>query len=205
MISDYEGLQEAVAGFLNRDDLADAIRTFISLGEAMIARDVRHWRMIEVAPVVISGRFTALPADWVETRRINIDMRSDPLELVALDVLQGYRAQAADAAGEPRYFAHVGGNIEVFPTPGDSYTGEWTYYGRVPALTDLVPTNWLLAEAPDVYLYSALVQSAPYLQEDERVQTWGAMFGGARDRLNESGNKATFSGAGLKMRAPRQG
>jgi hypothetical protein len=35
-------------------------------------------------------------------------------------------------------------------------------------------TNWLLTAYPDTYLYAALVESAPYLRDDERVALWRA-------------------------------
>jgi hypothetical protein len=35
-------------------------------------------------------------------------------------------------------------------------------------------TNWLLTQHPDLYLYAALVESAPYLKDDERIALWRA-------------------------------
>jgi hypothetical protein len=33
-----------------------------------------------------------------------------------------------------------------------------------------------LDEAPDIYLYGALAEAAPYLEHDERLPVWKALF-----------------------------
>ena len=43
-ITTYAELKSSIANWLNRDDLTSVIPDFISLAEAQIARDVRHWR-----------------------------------------------------------------------------------------------------------------------------------------------------------------
>jgi hypothetical protein len=36
--------------------------------------------------------------------------------------------------------------------------------------------NDILTEAPDLYLYGALYESAPYLEHDERIPIWEDFF-----------------------------
>ena len=65
------------------------------------------------------------------------------------------------------------------------------------ALTDLAPTNWLLTKHPDVYLYGALLESAPYTKEDERINVWGAGLTTVIDGLNNLGMTSTFNAGPL--------
>jgi hypothetical protein len=51
------------------------------------------------------------------------------------------------------------------------YTIEMVYRKNIPAFATNDP-NWLLTLAPDLYLYGALLESAPYIKEDGRIQTW---------------------------------
>jgi hypothetical protein len=44
--------------------------------------------------------------------------------------------------------------------------------GYLPALSVTQTTNALLRDAPDVYLYGALAESAAYLAHDERIPIW---------------------------------
>lgn len=45
----------------------------------------------------------------------------------------------------------------------------------LPSLTVTDP-NWLLTAHPDIYYYGALVESAPYLHDDERLPMWEALL-----------------------------
>jgi hypothetical protein len=104
-----------------------------------------------------------------------------------------------DVAGVPTFFAHVGTDLEIFPTPGDSYTGEITYYAKITALAADGDTNWLLAAAPDMYLYAALMHSAPYLRDDPRIAVWAGLYSQAAGELAQQSEQARFGGP-LRMR-----
>lgn len=180
-ITSYSELQTAVADFLNRDDLALVIPTFISLAEATFSRQFRSAEMVTRATVTVDAEYKPRPADWLETIRYQISTNPvAPLEFVTPEeaIIQKTKY---NAAGQPLFFSTVGTNFQHVPTPDTSYTGELLYYARIPALSDSVTTNWLLANNPDIYLYGTLVQSAPYLKEDERIAVWASIY----DRLAE--------------------
>ena len=201
-VSTYAELQTAVAAFVNRDDLTAIIPTFIALAEAQIQRDVRHWRMHERAVTSITTRYVALPGNWVETIRFTVDANGyRELRLLSEPAMQGLRACTGNTGGVPQYYAHIAGEIEVYPSPSGAYTGELVYVEKIPALSDATTYNWLLQEAPDVYLYGALIQSAPYLSEDGRAALWAGLYQSAVMALNAAGERAQYSGTGLVMRA----
>lgn len=199
-LTTYDELQTAVGTWLNRSDLSAVIPDFIALADAQIARDVRHWRMEVRATTTIDSRYTTLPTYWVRTLRLHIGDAKAPLQLLSLADMQDMRYANGDTQGEPKYYAHVAGEFEVYPTPGDSYTGELLYHARPIPLSDTQDSNWLLEYAPDVYLYGTLVASAPFLQHDERTATWASLYAAAVQRLNAEGEAAQWSGTGLKMR-----
>lgn len=204
-LATYSDLQASIAATLDRTDLSAQIPDFIAMGEASLSRDLRHHRMIARATAAIDARHTQLPADWLETLHLRIDMAAQgyrALTLLPPDQMERERARVHDAAGVPRFFAHVGDEIEVFPTPNDSFTGELTYYARIPALADGSPTNWLLTLAPDAYLYASLIHSAPFLHEDARVAIWGNLYAGAVAALARASDAARLSGP-LRLRMPR--
>lgn len=192
----YAELQQAIADFLNRDDLAATVPTFIRLAEAQIARDVRHWRMERIKEADFDEAFEVLPADWLETIRLQLD--GMPMQLASREEIARWRR--GNSSGQPRFFCHAAGRFEVWPIPDGVRRAELLYRARVPALSDAEPVNWLLTEAPDVYLYGALLQSAPYLVDDERTQTWGALYSAAVANLNRASEAARFSGP-MRLRA----
>lgn len=200
-ITTYTELKTSIASWLNRDDLTSVIPDFISLAEAGINRDLRHYKMIERADATLDSRYVQMPADWMETVRFSITSGDTyRLELVSRDDMLEYREKTADTSGRPRFYANIGDTIEVFPTPDADYTMQLQYYAKTPALSDSNASNWLLLEAPDVYLYGTLIQSAPYLQDDARTQTWAALYAAALQSLQKASDDTRFAGSGLRMR-----
>lgn len=198
-ITSYSELQTAVANWLNRDDLTAVIPDFISLTEADMDRKVRHWRMEERSTANIDARYTQLPSGFLEAVRFHLDVDERPIELLTPLALQTRRTNNSDTQGKPSYYAIIAGQIEVWPSPDASYTGELYYYTRTAPLTVSNTTNWILTYFPDAYLYGALMHSAPYLVDDARAQTWAALYQQAIDGINANNEKAKFGGSGLRM------
>lgn len=202
-LTNYTQLKSSIADFLNRDDLTAVIPTFIALAESQINRDLRHWQMEKRS----SGQqdpgdqYMQLPNDWVETIRFHItDSGTKTLDLASMATMADLRTSNEDESGTPKYYAHIDGQIELYPTPSGTTNVELLYYGKIDALSDSNTTNWLLTEAPDVYLYGALVHSAPYLAEDERVGVWAQMYSASLAQLNKASEDAKYSGSGLRMK-----
>jgi hypothetical protein len=200
-ITTYAELKSSIANWLNRDDLTSVIPDFISLTEAGINRDLRHYKMINRVDATLDSRYVQMPADWLETVRFGITSGTTyRLELVSRDDMLEYRQNTSDIAGIPKFYANIGDTIEVFPTPAAEYQMQLQYYAKTPALSDSNTDNWLLSDAPDIYLYGALVQAAPYLNDDARVQTWAALYSAAMQSMQKASDDTRFAGSGLRMR-----
>lgn len=200
-ISTFAELKASVADYLNRSDLTSVIPTFVSLAEAQINRDVRHWSMENRATTTFDGRYGTRPSDWVETIRMHLTGNgTKAMNLISQQVMAEKRASGNDAAGTPMFYMHSESQFELYPTPDQAVTAEILYFQKVPALSDSNATNWLLAYAPDVYLYGSLIHSAPYLSEDNRASVWASMYGAAVEQLNKKSEASKVSGSGLKLR-----
>ena len=204
-IDTYAELQSAVADWLNREDLLAVIPSFISLAEADISRSLRDWRMETRTTLSASSQYTPLPADWLETIRLQVTGVTSELVLASQGALAQMRADINDQAGRPTHYALTGGQLELFPTPSETYTLDLVYFAKVPTLTVSVNTNWLLSAAPDVYLYGALTQSAPYLKDDARTAVWAGLYSQAINNLNTASERARYSGANLRLRVRGMG
>jgi len=200
-ISTYAELQTAIADFLNRDDLTSILPTFISMAEAQLNRDVRHWKMEQRSTAELDDQYLTLPTDWIETVRVTVnDTVPYALNLMSRDELQDSRFKGDNVAGKPLYYAHIAGEVEVYPSPDATYDIELLYLQQIEALSDSNTTNWLLTEAPDLYLYACLVETTTYLRDDERLASFGALYQSRLDKLNASARRATVSGTGLKLK-----
>lgn len=59
-----------------------------------------------------------------------------------------------------------------------------TYYKKEAALSDSNATNWYLANTPDLLMFAALMNAAPFLVNDERIPTWKAFYEEGRNAIN---------------------
>ena len=201
-LNTFTALKASIADFLNRTDLTAVIPDFISLAEAQINRDVRHWKMEARS----SGQqdpadeYMQIPPDWVESIRLHLTGNgTSVVNLISRDAMADKRAGDEDTSGTPMYYTHADSQFQLYPTPNATTDFELLYYQKVPSLISNAD-NWLLLDSPDVYLYGALLHSAPYLAEDERVAIWAQMYSAAVARLNEASESARYSGSGLKLK-----
>ena len=199
-ITTYAELKTAIADFLNRDDLTAVIPTFISLAEAQIARDVRHWKQEKRVTTSADERYENLPNDWLEIKLVALTTGKMLQTISAAEMAQ--RREGSNAAGEPRYIRMTADQIEFYPTPSAATDISMLYYARIPALSDTDTTNWLLTDAPDVLLYGALVHSAPYLTDDQRATVWASLYQSGVEKLNLEIQKGQTAGP-LRMGVPR--
>ena len=199
-ITTYAELKTAIADFLNRDDLTAVIPTFISLAEAQIARDVRHWKQEKRVTTSVDERYENLPNDWLGIKLVALTT-GKMLQTVSMSEMAEMRA-ASGTAATPRYVRLTADQIGFYPTPSAATDISMLYYARIPALSDTDTTNWLLTDAPDVLLYGALVHSAPYLTDDARASIWGALYQAGVEKLNLESQKGQTAGP-LRMGVPR--
>lgn len=212
-IVDYTSLRSAITEYLARDQdvtLIARIPTFIQLAEAKLNRQLFARQMEQRATAVVnlaSGEpeFIALPAGFQSMRRIRLSgVTGKPaLEFKSGLQLDQYRFETFDVSGRPRYFTVLGDEIEIAPTPDAAYTIEMIYRQNIPPLSDN-ESNWLLALAPDLYLYGALLETAPYVKEDARIQTWGLGFTTALNDLNALTLTSTFNAGPMTVRVSDQ-
>jgi len=203
----YASLQAEIADYLARNDLTAKIPTFIRLAEAKFNRSlfVRQMEQRATALVYTSSaepEYISLPLDFQSMRRVRLSSVSGKPRLDFKSGVQAdeYRQANANVAGMPKYFTVFGDEIELIPTPDADYTIEMIYRKVVPALSDANPSNWLLACAPDAYLYGALLESAPYIKDDERIAVWTAGLVSVIDGLNGLNALASFNAGPLEMR-----
>lgn len=205
---DYAELKATVADWLMRPDLESQIPQFIKMAEEFCNSNLRTREMTRRSRTTAKARYISLPTDWRKARNVQRVEDNRVLEFMAFDEMDRYRADIAtgrivDAPSQPVYFSLVGDTMEFAPSPTqDNPTEiEMIYYGAVPRLVNDFDTNWLLLKYPSILLYGALIHSAPFLKEDERIATWQNMLNTSVASANESDADARFSGAPM-MRRP---
>jgi hypothetical protein len=183
-ISTYTELQTAIADWLNRTDLEAVIPNFISLSEASFNRTLRLSSQIKLTTLTVTDSATPLPVDLLEIESIS----------PALD----YRSPELFLRDEPGTYTLIGGEMRVCVTvPVEQI--KLVYYARVPSLSNTQTTNAVLTAHPDLYLYTSLAQSAPYLKEDARLAVWGQMAGQILEAVRIDDENRRFGGTTVQM------
>jgi len=206
-VSTYTELQSAVSNWLGgRSDLTSRIPEFITLCEAKLNRELRSTQMDTRSYTAVNTantepEFITLPGDFQTMRRVRLsgETGKPALEFVSPQQMDSFRYDRANVSGVPAYYTIFGTEMELFPTPDDDYTLEIIYRANIPALASN-STNWLLTASPDLYLYGALMEAAPYIADDARINTWATGYQYAIDGLNRLGFQQTFASGPAAVR-----
>lgn len=199
-ISSHTELVTAVQNWLHRADLSAVASDFVSLGEQKINRMLRVRAMEADLSVAISNGVAALPTDYVQLKYAYIDgTPAQPLDRKpAQFVLSTYPTRSSE--GKPRYIARQGDNFIFGPYPDSGYTVKGVYYKRLDPLSGTNLTNWFTAYAPDLLLYAALLEAAPYMKNDSRIPVWQAKYSEALGQVQGADDREGLSGSPMVAR-----
>ena len=204
-IGTYAELQTAVANWLDRDDLTDRIPEFIALAEAKMNRVLRISLMenVSTAITMVAGtRDYDLPTGFTGMKEFHLT--TSPI--VALSYITPEmmnRMWAGSNKGKPQAFTLFSDagtrKVKIGPAPDSDYTTSMLYLKKIDNLSVANPTETMLTENPDVYLYGALLEAEPFLMNDARVQLWGSMLQQVAKDLQDRDNFDRHSGSELRV------
>jgi len=177
-------LKAALATYSLRTDQTSNWDDFIRLAEAAMERELRTRQMVQRSDATVDNEYEDLPSDFAEP--VSFVITGTPqraLQYLTADQLN-IAKQYLTTSGQPQYYTIVGSQFRFFPAPDQNYTGELTYYQRIPPLSANTQ-NWVLYRHPDAYLYGALLQFA-IMAGDERLPIWTQAFASAVDAIKRS-------------------
>lgn len=197
-ITNYAELQTAVQDWLHRSDLATITPDLIRLGELRIFREVRCRVMESALNGTIASGVLALPADYLDLKFAYVDgTPSQKLERSsASQIYEHYPYR--NATGMPKAIAREGSNFIFGPYPDSAYTIKGIYYAKPTSIQ--TTANALFTANPDLYLFAALCEAAPYIQDDPRVQLWEGKYGSIKQQIAWEDSEEYGSGAGMAVR-----
>lgn len=196
-ISTWAGLTDSVANWLHRSDVSGVAADFVMMGEWKVNRRLRVAAMEADLSVAIASGVAAHPSDYVSLKYAYIDgTPTQPLERkTAQWILANFPTRSAE--GKPSAIARQGTNFIFGPYPDADYTVKGVYYKRLTPLSGANTTNWFTANAPDLLLYAALLEAAPYLKNDIRIPVWQAKFTEALNQVQGEADREETSGGPL--------
>jgi len=199
-ISNYGELKTAVANWMDRDDLTARIPEFIALAEARFNRvlRIRAMESKQTASTVAGQQNLALPTNYIQMRNVQMNTSPvTPMQYVTPEIFD--RLYGGSATGTPKFYSIIANELQLGPTPDTVQTIEMLFYKKFDSLSADGDTNWVLTNAPDVYLYGALLEAEPFIMNDSRVQLWATAFQTAIGDIQEQDNKDRHSGSALRV------
>jgi hypothetical protein len=190
-ISTHADLKSAIALWLNRSDLTAYIPDFIRLGETRIfygsdipfpSQPLRIPAMQARETGTITAGAIAFPTRFLEPIRIAASSGGSDLSLGY--VSPDRYSEQANGSGVPTVYTYLNNEIQTAGTGAASYILD--YYQAFAGLAADADTNWLLTNAPGVYLYASLLESAPFLGDSPLLGRWHSMFKAAIGAVNRS-------------------
>ncbi|WP_397586799.1 hypothetical protein [Sphingobium fuliginis] len=191
-IGNYDDLVAMVGNWLDRDDLNDRIPEFVSLLEARLNRLLRTAMQETPATWAITGEEYALPDDFRKMRRLYpAGQPNRPFSEISSSQLSDWAY-----SGFAQVYAIEGRTLRFSPAPtADApLTVQAVYWRRIPPLGSFQPTNWILDEHPDIYVWGALHQAATYIRDPDAIDTCKAYLDEAIAELQSASRKDAWGG-----------
>lgn len=202
-LDNYANLKAAIVRADGSNDITDILDDAIVLCETeMFAIDnplrIQDMEVRTTASTTTSSRFVALPDNFLESRRLRIQLTNYHKDL-------RYRSPSAltyvDATGIPHEYT-ITSQIELDRVPDAVYTLEYQFYQKPTPLSSSNATNAVLTSYPTIYLMGCLwAVNHVYHQETDVAANYYAKFMDAIDGANKRA-KRTRIGAmpAIKMR-----
>lgn len=189
----YAELKALIADYLHRTDLTAKIPGFIGLAEAFLFRELNIKALEISAPGVAVDGLIPLPADCASVGRVTA-------AYAGVENTLDYASPARQwsAGGVPLSYTLEEGGLRL-DSEATGYACTIYYTPAITALSDANPSNWLLANAPDLYLAASQLEGARYTQNAEQV----ALLTGVMPALLDSVQRLTRR-TGLPMRGGLQ-
>lgn len=178
-IPDLDTLKSTVSDWLDRDDIDAKIPTFIQLAEAMFNREIRAPQMEKTWRDNVTAEDTNLPDDYLAMRAIYLEGSPDrPLRGMAPSA---ERQEFDGTAGDPQAYTLVSGVLRLIPPPSSQVLIVMDYWAEIQSLSVVNPSNWLLLQHPDAYLFATLMYAEAYLGNKEQAEIWKETVGPSPD------------------------
>jgi hypothetical protein len=164
-ITTYATLRTELNNFTERSYTTDQVDTFCGLAEAKFNRILgpQHRRETTGTLNTDTSGEVALPADFLAMRSIVRDLAgSVPLIAVGWETLLTLNPD--EVSGTPVNYAINGTTLKVAPICDDNFN--IVYWAKLSGLSSAGnSTNWLIALAPDAYLFMVMGVAAAMREE----------------------------------------
>lgn len=209
-----------IVTWIRGDDIEAQIPSFIALAEDRhkwgaadrAGKKGTHHESIRVREMEkrvtltgVNSFYLPLPADYLEHRRLTLlrgSLNDLPLKFIGADMIAS-TVRDNRANNWPTGYTIVGTDIEFNDTLSDQSSVSLAYYAPFSPLVADTDTNWLLDNAYGAYLWGALAEAEPFLQDDGRTVLWEQKYAMVLSGLTNSDIRSRTSRSNYVTRSSR--
>lgn len=168
----------------------ESLERLVIVAQQRIYRDVKS-RFNEKAfsALTVTSNLATIPSDFKELSIIHFGKTA----LIPVDetTIKDYWASSGTDA---KYVARAGNSFTFWPSVADGTTVQGRYFFAWPNLADAnIATNLLFQEADDLFIYGALVESAPFFGENAKMPIWQSKYTSIANDLNRQSHRTAKS------------
>lgn len=121
-----------------------------------------------------------------------------PLDIVEESILDSY---SKNDTGDPRKIAISGLNLRSWPDIGTTttYTLTLRYYAKLTTPSGTNSTNWILTNAPSVYLNGCLLEASLMTGDFDGAAKYGLLYGAAANGLNTRADRRLAAAQNVRI------
>ena len=190
-LSTYAEVSTAIGAWEERTFTTAETDEFLLLAEAKANRRLaRDWNRQATATITTNSTgYGTLPTGFLGMVSLKQDLLGTvPMTQVAWGAIDYLNPDAE--ADRAVYYAISGTQLRVSPVCEDDFVA--TFDKKVSALTSSNTTNWLLALAPDYYLFAGQAAAAAKFKSYQEAALLQAQADGILDELVSQANVAQF-------------
>jgi hypothetical protein len=152
----YTDLQTAVVSYYKRGSIATSIPAWIALAEAYLFRELDVKSLSVVVTGTTTGGLITVPADFLSVVRLTVTQDGTERKLDYIPA----PSEGTETGMAPYGYSVQGEALRLHPPSGTGQAYTLHYTPKVEALSGTNPTNWILENAADLYLYATCWQGA---------------------------------------------
>jgi hypothetical protein len=202
-VTTYTTLRQQLKRFTRRTDIDDVFDTMVELVENDIYAGKSPLRVMELVATAtddcaIDDRTMPLPDSYLEMIKVEVKNTSTSTEIVEMAALSIDTMPSNVSGGKPYRFCVRDGKVVFDAIPDTNYWIDFTYFKRLPKLTEAAPTNALLTNYPRLYFYGLQAVIYDFAGEIEMAREKNMLFQADIAGANHKYKTGSF-GPSLKM------
>lgn len=148
----------------------------------------------------VSGGVVQIPSDCRQVQSLRLSLGGRDAEL---SPLPPSRLKDAALSMPPIGYVTVGEALQIIGD-GNGSTYTLTYWQELPDLASApMNRNWLILREPGLYLYGALLEASPYIQDLTMVQAWQAQYQDIMAKMQAEDDRARYGNSpSMQVRVP---